>query len=271
MPKIIEITDIYSSGPDVFSKLTGAQLESRADPERGLVIAESANVIFSALEAGYEPVSFLMERRKIERLPDAILGRCEDVPIYTGDDALLERLTGYRLSRGILCALKKKPLPSAAEILEGHGRIAVLWDIVDPTNVGVIFRCAAGLGAEAALVSPRCCSPLHRRASRVSMGSVFRLPWAVMDEEDPAAAAGRLNEAGFFTAAFALDRGALPVDDPSLREKSRIAVILGTEGGGLPGELIAACSGTVYIPMRNGVDSLNVGAAAAVAFWQLFG
>ena len=271
MPNIIEITDIYAKGPDVFSRLTGNQLESKQHPENGLFITESPDVIFAALDAGYEPVSALAERKRLAALTDEQLERFGGIPIYTADAETLEGITGFRLTRGMLCAFRRRPLPGVNDVIAGAERLAVLWDIVDQTNVGSIFRSAAALGADAVLLSPRCCSPLTRRASRVSMGTVFKVPFAVLPEGEPGEVFGLLHEQGFYTCALALDKAALPIDSPELTGKSKLAAVLGTEGDGLPQEVISACRSTVYIPMHNGVDSLNVGSAAAVAFWQLFG
>lgn len=271
MPNIIEITDIYAKGPDVFSRLTGNQLESRQHPENGLFIAESPDVVFAALDAGHEPVSVLAESKRLASLTDEQLERFGGAPIYTANADTLEGLTGFRLTRGMLCAFRRRPLPFVNEVIAGAEKLAVLWDIVDQTNVGSIFRSAAALGADAVLLSPRCCSPLARRASRVSMGTVFKIPFAVLPEGEPDKVLGLLHDRGFYTCALALDRDALPLDSPELNGKTKLAAVLGTEGDGLPRRVISACRSTVYIPMHNGVDSLNVGSAAAVAFWQLFG
>lgn len=271
MPNIIEITDIYAKGPDVFSSLTGNQLESKQHPENGLFITESPDVVFAALDAGYEPVSVLAERKRLAALTGEQLERFGGVPIYTADAETLEGMTGFRLTRGMLCAFRRRPLPDARAVIAGAEKLAVLWDIVDQTNVGSIFRSAAALGADAVLLSPRCCSPLTRRASRVSMGTVFRIPFAVLPEGEPEEVLGLLHGQGFHTCALALERDALPLDSPKLAGFAKLAAVLGTEGDGLPKQVIAACRSTVYIPMHSGVDSLNVGSAAAVAFWQLFG
>ena len=271
MPNVIEITDIYAKGPDVFSRLTGNQLESKQHPENGLFITESPDVIFAALDAGYEPVSALAERKRLAALTDEQKERLGDIPIYTADAEILEGITGFRLTRGMLCAFRRRPLPDVSEAIAGAERLAVLWDIVDQTNVGSIFRSAAALGADAVLLSPRCCSPLTRRASRVSMGTAFKIPFAVLPEGEPEEVLGLLHDRDFHTCALALERDALPLDSPELAGKSKLAAVLGTEGDGLPKRVIEACRSTVYIPMRNGVESLNVGSAAAVAFWQLFG
>lgn len=272
MPNIIEVTDLTAPELDVFARLTEAQLRSKRAPEKGLFIAESPKVIGHALDAGYEPVSLLMERRHIEGQAREILARCGDVPIYTADSALLEELTGYALTRGVLCAMRRPPLPQVEDLCAGARRVAVLEGIVDPTNVGAIFRSAAALHMDAVLVTPTCCDPLHRRAVRVSMGTVFQIPWARIGAQAsdwPQAGLARLRSLGFQTAAMALSDTAISIDDPRLRTAEKLAIILGTEGDGLASETIAQCDHTVCIPMSHGVDSLNVAAASAVAFWQL--
>ena len=272
MPNIIEIADFPAPALDVYARLTQAQLRSKQAPAQGLFIAEGVTVIGHALDAGCEPVSLLMERKHIAGKAVALIARCGGVPVYTADDALLERLTGYQLTRGVLCALRR-PAPRAVEdVCAGARRVAVLEDIVDPTNVGAIIRSAAALGVDAALLTPGCCDPLSRRAVRVSMGTVFQLPWARLGEKQadwPARGLARLKDMGFKTAAMALDETALPVDHPRLAAEQRLAILLGTEGDGLAPATVAACDYTVMIPMAHGVDSLNVAAASAVAFWQL--
>lgn len=272
MPNIVEITDLSAPELDVYARLTEAQLRNKLEPEKGLFIAESTKVIGTALDAGYRPLSFLMERRQIEGPAAEVLARCPDVPVYTADRAVLEGLTGYALTRGVLCAMYRPAPRTVEEVCQDARRVAVLEGIVDSTNIGAIFRSAAALGMDAVLLSPGCCDPLCRRAVRVSMGTVFQVPWARLGqhkEDWPAAGLARLQAIGFTTAAMALDDRALPVDDPALQQKGKLAVILGTEGDGLTAETIARCDATVMIPMQHGVDSLNVGAAAAVAFWQL--
>lgn len=271
MANIVEINSIYAEGAEVFSSLTEAQLKSKRDPRAGLFIAESPNVIAAALDAGYEPVSFLMGHKQMEGCGRELIERCGEIPVYTGPDELLEQLAGYRLTRGILCAMRRRELPDCYDVLMNSRRAAVLWDIVDPTNVGAIFRSAAALGADAVLVSASCCDPLHRRAARVSTGSVFKVPWARLPAGGAEEGLTPLAECGFVTAALALDESALSVTSPLLRKAEKLALVLGTEGHGLPDEVTQKCSCKVYIPMTNGVDSLNVGAAAAVAFWQVFG
>ena len=272
MPNIIEITDFSQPELDVFARLTEAQLRNKRQPEKGLFIAESPKVIGHALDAGYQPISLLMERKHIEGQAKELIGRCGEIPVYTADREVLAGLTGFELTRGILCAMRR-PQPSTVEQLcAGARRVAVLEGIVDPTNVGAIFRSAAALHMDAVLVSPTCCDPLHRRAVRVSMGTVFQVPWARIGsspDEWPQAGLRRLKELGFKTAALALDENSVSIDDPQLMAEDKLAVILGTEGDGLSPHTIAGCDYTVLIPMSHGVDSLNVAAASAVAFWQL--
>jgi tRNA G18 (ribose-2'-O)-methylase SpoU len=272
MPTIIEITHLNQPELAPYVRLTEAQLRNKRHPEQGLFIAESPKVIGHALDAGYEPVSFLMERRQVEGGAKEVLARCGDVPVYTGDRELLAQLTGYQLTRGVLCAMRR-PVPGSAEqICNRARRVAVLEGIVDPTNLGAIFRSAAGLNMDGVLLSPTCCDPLNRRAVRVSMGTVFQVPWAWMGTKAadwPEAGMAQLRAWGFRTAAMALDHRAVSVDDPRLGEEKRLAILMGTEGEGLSPATLALCDYTVMIPMSNGVDSLNVAAASAVAFWQL--
>lgn len=260
---VIEISDLSLPELDPYTRLTRAQMLRREGG--GMFIAESAKVIEAALDAGYEPVSLLMERRQIAPLRDSLLLRCGDIPVYTAEREVLAGLTGYALTRGVLCAMRRRALPDMAQACRGARRIAVLERIVDTTNMGAIFRCAAALHMDAVLLTQDCCDPLSRRSARVSMGSVFKVPWAYMPKEWPET----LREMGFATAAMALDERALDVDDPRLKAQQRLAVVLGTEGDGLADATIARCDYTVMIPMSHGVDSLNVAAAAAVAFWEL--
>lgn len=269
---VIEITDIHAPELDVYARLTEAQLRSRREPEQAMFIAESAKVIACALNAGCRPVSFLMERRQIQGQGRELLARCGEVPVYTADREVLEALTGYQLTRGILCAMRRTRPRSTEEICQNARRVAVLENIVDPTNVGAIFRSAAALGMDGVLLSPSCCDPLHRRAARVSMGTVFQVPWAYLGskkEDWPERGLTRLGQMGFRTAAMALDDRAISIEDPRLQEIEKLAVVLGTEGDGLASETVARCDETVCIPMCHGVDSLNVAAASAVAFWVL--
>lgn len=272
MPNIVEITDFAAPELDVYARLTQAQLRHRRDPEKGVFIAESPKVIAHALDAGYEPVSFLMERSKIDVQAGEVIARCGSVPVYTADGALLAGLTGFQLTRGVLCAMRRPRLPSVEALCAGAGRVAVLEGIVDPTNVGAIFRSAAALGIDAVLVTPTCCDPLHRRAVRVSMGTLFQVPWTWIGDRPsdwPQAGLQRLRELGFQTAAMALSDTAVSIEDPRLSSEPKLAIVLGTEGDGLAPSTVAMCDYTVCIPMSHGVDSLNVAAASAVAFWQL--
>ncbi len=272
MPEIVEITDLDQPGPDVFARLTEAQLRNRLEPEKGIFIAESPKVIGRALDAGCQPVSLLMERRQISGQGREILARCEGIPVYTADEALLTHLTGYPLTRGVLCAMRRPTLPAPEALCAGARRIAVLENIVDSTNIGAIFRSAAALGMDAVLVTPSCGDPLYRRAVRVSMGTVFQIPWTRIGEtaaDWPHPGMERLRAMGFRTAAMALREDSVSMDDRRLLSEDRLAIVLGTEGDGLSPRTIAACDYTVRIPMAHGVDSLNVAAASAVAFWQL--
>ena len=272
MPNIIEITDFAQPELDVFARLTEAQLRNRLEPEKGVFIAESPKVSARALDAGYEPVSLLMERKHIDGQARDIIARCGDIPVYTGDGDLLAGLTGYQLTRGVLCAMRRPRLPSVEELCAGARRVAVLEGIVDPTNVGAIFRSAAALNMDAVLVTPTCCDPLYRRAARVSMGTVFQIPWTRIGSAPgdwPQPGIDRLRALGFRTAAMALSDTAVSIADPQLCAEEKLAIVLGTEGDGLATRTIASCDYTVCIPMSHGVDSLNVAAASAVAFWQL--
>lgn len=272
MSEIIEIQDFSAPELDVFARLTEAQLRNRLEPEKGIFIAESPKVITRALDAGYVPVSFLMERRHIEGDAASLLARCPDTPVYTAGREVLASLTGYALTRGVLCAMRR-PMPAPAESLcRTARRVAVLENIVDSTNVGAIFRSAAALGIDAILVTPSCCDPLCRRAVRVSMGTVFQVPWTQLgaDAADwPENGLRALHTLGFRTAAMALSDRSVSIDDETVRSEPRLAIVLGTEGDGLLPQTISACDYTVRIPMAHGVDSLNVAAASAVAFWEL--
>lgn len=271
MPNIIEITDITSPELDVFARLTEAQLRTRLETEKGLFIAESPKVIGRALDAGYQPVSLLMERRHIDGQASGIIARCGGIPVYTAARDLLAELTGYELTRGVLCAMRRPRLPSVEELCANARRVAVLEGIVDSTNIGAIFRSAAALNMDAVLVTPTCSDPLYRRAVRVSMGTVFQVPWTrigTASSEWPHPGLDQLGRLGFKTAAMALCDTSVSVDDPALCGEKKLAIVLGTEGDGLSASTIAACDYTVRIPMAHGVDSLNVAAASAVAFWQ---
>ena len=272
MPRIVEITDFGAPELDVFARLTEAQLRSRRDGEKAMFIAESPKVIGHALDAGYQPVSLLMERKQIDGPAREIVERCGDIPLYTAEREVLAELTGYALTRGVLCAMRRPQLLEAEQVCSKASRIAVLEGIVDPTNVGAIFRSAAALGFDALLLTPTCCDPLHRRAVRVSMGTVFQVPWTRIGEQVsdwPEQGIRKLQELGFKTAAMALSDTSVSIEDPCLMEEEKLAVVLGTEGDGLSDDTVARCDYTVRIPMYNGVDSLNVAAASAVAFWQL--
>ena len=273
MNHIVEITDFNSSALDVYARLTEAQLLNRDRPQDGLFIAESPKVIERALDAGYEPVSILTEKRHVKGEGREIIRRCQDIPVYTAEFDVLTKLTGFKLTRGMLCAMHRKPLPSVEEICRGASRIAVLENVMNPTNVGAIIRSAAALNMDAVLLTPGCSNPLYRRAIRVSMGTVFQIPWTFINQEDagawPGAGLTFLHEQGFSTAAMALSDHSVSIDHPDVCAENKLAVILGTEGDGLSPETINMCDYTVKIPMYHGVDSLNVAAASAVAFWQL--
>ena len=272
MPNIVEITDFHAPELDPYARLTQNQLRCRLEPEKGIFIAESPKVISRALDAGYEPVSLLMERRQITGPAAEILTRCGDAPVYTADRELLAGLTGFELTRGVLFAFRRPAPRSAEELCKAARRVAVLEGIVDSTNVGAIFRSAAALNMDAVLINPSCCDPLCRRAVRVSMGTVFQVPWAQLGETPadwPGQGLARLRAMGFKTAAMALSDRSVPIDDEALAAEPKLAIVLGTEGDGLAHATIAACDYTVKIPMSHGVDSLNVAAASAVAFWQL--
>ena len=272
MPNIIEITDFAAPGLDVYARLTEAQLLNRQEPEQGLFIAESPKVIDRALDAGYVPVSLLLERKHIAGQASGVIARCGDVPVFTAATEVLTELTGFRLTRGVLCAMRRPPLPSVQAVCAGARRITILENIMNPTNVGAIFRSAAALGIDAVLLTPACSDPLYRRAARVSMGTVFQVPWTYLGSdcaEWPHPGMERLRALGFRTAAMALSDNAVSIADPQLMAEEKLAIVLGTEGDGLAAGTIADCDYTVRIPMSHGVDSLNVAAASAVAFWQL--
>ena len=272
MSNIIEITNFNAPELDVYARLTENQLLNRHEPEKGLFIAESPKVIERALDAGCIPVSLLLERKHIAGQAQHIVARCKDIPVYTADFDVLTQLTGFNLTRGALCAMRRPPLPTVEEVCSGARRIAILENVVNPTNVGAIFRSAAALNMDAVLLTPACSNPLYRRAIRVSMGTVFQIPWTFLgtnDTEWPKPAMDILKRMGFRTAAMALSDHAVNIDDPQLMSEEKLAIILGTEGDGLASSTIADCDYTVCIPMSHGVDSLNVAAASAVAFWQL--
>lgn len=272
MSNIIEITDFSAPELDVYARLTEPQLLHIYEPEKGLFIAESPKVIARAMNAGYEPVSMLLEKKHIAGEAKELIARCGELPVFTAELPVLARLTGFPLTRGVLCAMRRKGLPDAAKICRSAKRIAVLEDVVNPTNVGAIFRSAAALGMDAVLLTPACSDPLYRRAIRVSMGTVFQIPWTYLDGENqawPERGLDFLHELGFQTAAMALSDNALDITAPCLADAEQLAVVLGTEGDGLLAKTVALCDYTVCIPMSHGVDSLNVAAASAVAFWQL--
>ena len=263
MGSVIEITSLEQPEVQVFSKLTEAQLRNRLNVEQGMFIAESPKVIRVALSAGYEPTALLCERRHISGDAADIVARCQDIPVYTGERELLSQLTGYTLTRGVLCAMRRPQPKTVAEVCRDARRIVVIDGVVDTTNIGAIFRSAAALGIDAVLLTPTSCDPLNRRAVRVSMGSVFLVPWTWLDTYST------LHDLGFKTAAMALTDDSISLDDPRLKAEERLAIIMGTEGDGLPQQTIAEADYVVRIPMKHQVDSLNVAAAAAVAFWEL--
>lgn len=272
MPNIIEITDFSAPELDVYARLTENQLLNRHEPEKGLFIAESPKVIERALDAGCVPVSLLLERKHITGEAQNIIARCGEIPVYTAEFDVLTKLTGFKLTRGALCAMRRTPLPTVEQVCAGAQRIAILENVVNPTNVGAIFRSAAALNIDAVLLTPACSNPLYRRSIRVSMGTVFQIPWTFIGEETdqwPQPGMNLLKEMGFKTAAMALSDDSVSIDDPQLMSEEKLAIILGTEGEGLASSTIADCDYTVRIPMSHEVDSLNVAAASAVAFWQL--
>ena len=265
MSNIIEITDYEAPELDVYARLTEAQLLNRFEPKKGMFIAESPKVIQRALDTGCIPVSILVERSRIQGESLEVIERCGDIPVYTAELDVLTKLTGYQLTRGLLCAMRRPQLPKAEDILKNVRRVAVLENIQNPTNVGAIFRSAAALGMEAVLLTPDCSNPLYRRSCRVSMGTVFQVPWTYLEENWTR----QLKALGFKTAAMALSDNSVSIDDPRLLHEEKLAVVLGSEGDGLAEATIADCDYTVKIPMAHGVDSLNVAAASAVAFWEL--
>ena len=272
MANIITISDFSDSRLDLFARLTEGQLRRRQESEQGIFISESPKVIERALNGGYTPVALLMEQKHIEGDGAPIIARCPEVPVYTASRQVLEALTGFALTRGVLCAMERRALPTVEELLQNARRVAVLEGIVDPTNVGAIFRSAAALNMDAVLVTPTCCDPLYRRAVRVSMGTVFQVPWTKIGDDHtqwPHPGLERLQALGFKTAAMALRDDSVSIDDAGLLSEDKLAIVLGTEGDGLANDTIANCDYTVKIPMSHEVDSLNVAAASAVAFWQL--
>lgn len=272
MPNIIEITDFTAPELDIYARLSEVQLLNRHEPEKGLFIAESPKVVERALDAGCIPVSLLLEKKHIEGQAHEVIARCGDIPVYTAEFDVLTQLTGFQLTRGVLCAMQRPKLPTVQEICSDARRIAILENVMNPTNIGAIFRSAAALNIDAILLTPACSNPLYRRAIRVSMGTVFQIPWTFLGDDSfswPEPGMILLQNLGFKTAAMALSEKSISIDDPQLMSEEKLAIILGTEGDGLAASTIADCNYTVRIPMSHGVDSLNVAAASAVAFWQL--
>ena len=267
MVNVREITEFSAPELDVYARLTENQLVNRAEPEKGMFIAESPLVIGRALDAGYTPVSFLMEPKDVETRGKALLERCGSIPVYVAELDVLTQLTGFHLTRGMLCAMYRKPLPAVEQLCANAKRIAVLEDVMNPTNIGAIIRSAAALHMDALVLTSACSDPLYRRAIRVSMGNVFQIPWTYFPKG--ADWTNQLHQLGFKTVAMALKEDSLDIYDPRLQQEDKLAVVLGTEGDGLAAETIAHCDYTVRIPMSHGVDSLNVAAASAVAFYQL--
>lgn len=271
MANVIEITDFTAPELDVYARLSEGQLLNRAEPEKGMFIAESPRVIERALDAGCVPVSFLSEDRHIEKEAKEILERCGEIPAYVASFDVLTQLTGYKLTRGMLCAMYRPRLRTPEEVCRGARRIAVLESVVNPTNVGAIFRSAAALNMDGILLTSDCSDPLYRRSLRVSMGTAFQIPWTYFDKQItwPMEGQAFLKEQGFQTVAMALRDDTVNIDDSGLHKEEKLAIVLGTEGEGLTSQTIASCDYTVKIPMSHGVDSLNVAAASAVAFWEL--
>lgn len=265
MADIIEICDFSAPELDIYARLTEAQLMNRFDPSNAMFIAESPKVIDRALDAGYEPVSILVEKSRMVGESLDVIHRCGDIPVYTAEMDVLTQLTGYRLTRGLLCAMRRKTLQTPEAVLSGIKRVAILEEVMNPTNVGAIFRSAAALGMDAVLLTSGCSDPLYRRSARVSMGTVFQIPWTFLSNNWQTL----LAEHGFKTAAMALTDDSVSIDDPALQKEEKLAIVLGTEGDGLTQNTITNCDYTVKIPMHHGVDSLNVAAASAVAFWAL--
>ena len=266
MANIIEITDFNSPQLDIYARMSEGQLLNRHEPEKGIFIAESPKVVERALDAGCEPISMLVERKHIDGEAKPIIDRCREVPVYTAPFEVLTQLTGFKLTRGMLCAMHRPQLPNVSEVCSKARRIAVLENVMNPTNLGAIFRSAAALNMDAVLLTHGCSNPLYRRAIRVSMGTVFQIPWTFLNEEK---GVSELKELGFKTAAMALTDDSVSIDNEELLAEEKLAIVLGTEGDGLAKETIADCDYTVKIPMSHGVDSLNVAAASAVAFWQM--
>ena len=271
MPNIIEITDFNAPELDIYARLTENQLLNRHEPEKGIFIAESPKVVERALDAGYTPISLLLEKKHISGEAKHIVERCKDIPIYTAEFDVLTELTGFKLTRGVLAAMYRKALPSIESVCDNAKRIAVLDSVMNPTNVGAIFRSAAALGIDGILLTSGSSNPLYRRAIRVSMGTVFQIPWTFIDEinTDNTSVIDALKNLGFKTAAMALKDNSVNINDPNLLSEDKLAIILGTEGDGLSEATISSCDYTVCIPMFHQVDSLNVATASAIAFWEL--
>ncbi len=271
-PNMIEIDNLNSPELAIYANRNEAQLLHINEPELGIFIAESPNVIIRAMDAGYEPISFLLEKKSVDKEASSLIDRWKNVPVYVAEMSVLEQITGFKLTRGVLCAMKRKEYPSIESICQNARRIAILEDVVNPTNVGAIFRSAAALNMDAVLLSPACSDPLYRRAARVSMGTVFQVPWTYFPKSEGSwngSGMDKLHAMGFKMAAMALDDKAIPISDERLHNEEKLAIVLGTEGEGLSDETISKCDYTVIIPMTHGVDSLNVAAASAVAFWEL--
>lgn len=272
MANIIEITTLDMPGVDIFSMLTEAQMRNKKSPENGFFLAESPKVIEIALDAGYEAISILVEDKILESHAKTVIERCPNIPVYTANINLLTQITGYHLTKGMLCAMKRPTDQKLTDACANARRVVVIDSITNVTNEGAIFRSAAALGMDAVLLTPNCCHPLNRRTVRVSMGTVFQIPWAFISYENEdwlKTGMAKLHEMGFKTAAMALSKDAITLDHPILKNEEKLAIVMGTEGDGLPPETIAACDYVVTIPMQHGVDSLNVAAASAVAFWEL--
>lgn len=271
-PNIIEIDNLNSPELAIYANRNESQLLHINEPELGIFIAESPNVIIRAMDAGYEPISFLLEKKTVDKEASSLIDRWKNAPVYVAEMNVLEQITGFKLTRGVLCAMKRKEYPSIESICQNARRIAILEDVVNPTNVGAIFRSAAALNMDAVLLSPACSDPLYRRAARVSMGTVFQVPWTYFPKSEGSwngTEMDKLHGMGFKMAAMALDEKAIPISDERLHSEDKLAIVLGTEGEGLADETISKCDYTVIIPMTHGVDSLNVAAASAVAFWEL--
>ena len=271
MIRMIEITDFHAPELDIFARKTEAQLLNKDHPEEGMFIAESPKVIERALNAGYTPVAVLVEKKQIEGEAASVLARCDEIPVYTAEFDVLAQLTGFKLTRGMLCAMRRRGLPEVEKVCQNAKKVAVLENVMNPTNVGAIFRSAAALNMDAVFLTPGCSDPLYRRAARVSMGTVFQIPWTYFDKKTkwPVQGMESLSEMGYKTVAMALRNDSVEIRDPKLKAEEKLAIILGTEGEGLDAETMELCDYTVKIPMSHGVDSLNVAAASAVAFWQL--